>query len=394
MAPPPDARVGVIPGSARDARIDALRGFALLGILLVNIQSFVSGAPNAIGFLGPEAGAADRVAYFLTAAFVVGKFMPLYAMLFGAGFALLHEKLRARFAHPDRVYRRRLLFLFAFGLLHGLFIYFGDITLAYSVAGLVLLLHARNDAMQLARATRRWWIVAVAWLLLSILPWSGAEPSAALVEMVERNIEAGRLLGYWEQWPVRAEMAWWQQQANLFGLPTFIALMLTGALSQRAGWLRNLDALVWRRASQLGLAFGLPAGLAYGLWAVTHAQLDESLAMSTPIFLVQAAGLTLAFLYASVFLRRAPAPLIAWLAPAGRMPLSNYLIQSLAMGVLLPGWGLGLEARLGYAALSGVAVTVFISQVLTSHWWLANFAQGPLEALWRTWTYRGAARSV
>ena len=75
--------------TVRDERIDALRGFALFGILLVNIQSFLYGATNPIGYLTPDASILDRAALFATAAFANLKFMPLFAMLFGAGFSLL-----------------------------------------------------------------------------------------------------------------------------------------------------------------------------------------------------------------------------------------------------------------------------------------------------------------
>ena len=383
----------MIPDPGRDPRIDALRGFALLGILLVNIQSFISGAPNAVGYLLPDAGPADRIAYFLTASFVLGKFMPLFGMLFGAGFALLFDRLQVSFEDPRRLYRRRLLFLAAFGLLHALLLYFGDITLAYAIAGFVLLRHAGSDVPTLARATAGWWMFAVGWLLLSILPFgSGPGDVAPLVEMVERNVEAGLAHGFAALWPLRLQMGLWQIQANLLGLPSIIALMMTGALAQRAGWLRNPEAVAWRRAALLGLAVGLPAALTHGFWAVTHAQRDESLAVPAVMLVVQSISLTLSFFYAAAFLRRAPAAVVAWLAPAGRMPLTNYLLQSVAMAVLLPGWGLGLGAVLGYAKLGVLALVVFVTQVLASHWWLARHAQGPLEALWRAWTYRGAVR--
>jgi uncharacterized protein len=386
----------VIQASARDPRIDALRGFALLGILLVNIQTFISGAPNAIGYLAPDAGAADRVAYFLTATLVVGKFMPLFGMLFGASFALLFAKLRASFDEPRRLFRRRLLFLMAFGLLHGLFLYFGDITLAYAIAGMVLLSHEGSDVPRLARATAGWWIFAAVWLLISVWPLVGATADAAnpLIEMVRRNAEAALTSGYWSQWPLRVQMALWQMQANLLGLPSVIALMMTGALVQRAGWLRDPEHPGWRRAAPFGLALGLPATLAYGSWAVSHADLEGSMAVPAAVLVLQAISLVLALSYAATFLRRAPAAVVAWLAPAGRMPLTNYLLQSLAMNVLLPGWGLGLGAVLGYAQLSALAAAVFAAQAMASRWWLARFEQGPLEAIWRAWTYRGAARRV
>ncbi len=110
--------------TVRDERIDALRGFALLGILLVNIQSFLYGATNPIGYLRSDAGGLDRAALFVTAAFVNVKFMPLFAMLFGAGFSLLYAKLKTKTAEPRRIYRRRMLFLFVFGILHGVFLLF------------------------------------------------------------------------------------------------------------------------------------------------------------------------------------------------------------------------------------------------------------------------------
>ncbi|HQR70227.1 MAG TPA: DUF418 domain-containing protein [Burkholderiaceae bacterium] len=384
------------PAAARDPRLDALRGAALLGILLVNIQSWASGAPNAIGFLDTDAGAADLVAYFITATFVAGKFMPLFGMLFGAGFALLYSKLRASYAEPRRLYRRRLLFLAAFGMLHALLLYFGDITLAYAVAGLVLLHHADSEVPKLARATARWWILAAAWLLISILPFVGsaAEDTEPLIDMVESNLDAVLTLGYAEQWFLRLKMGLWQMQANFLGLPSIIALMMTGALAQRAGWLGNACATVSRGAMLLGIGVGLPAALAYGAWAVTHAALEQSLAVPPMVLALQALSVVLSFFYATTFLQRAPDAVVAWLAPAGRMPLSNYLLQSIAMALLLPAWGAGLAASLGYAELSLLAVAVFVIQVQASRWWLARHALGPLETLWRAWTYRGAVRQA
>ena len=78
-----------------------------------------------------------------------------------------------------------------------------------------------------------------------------------------------------------------------------------------------------------------------------------------------------------------------WLAPAGRMPLTNYLLQSIAMGASLSGWGLALASRLGYAETTALALAIFAAQLALSHWWLRRFGQGPLERVWRRWTYLG-----
>ena len=83
--------------------------------------------------------------------------------------------------------------------------------------------------------------------------------------------------------------------------------------------------------------------------------------------------------------------MVAFLAPAGRMPLTNYLLQSIAMGALLSGWGLALGPRLSYWQTAVVAMLIVVFQILLSSLWLGpmKMRQGPLEALWRAWTYRG-----
>jgi uncharacterized protein len=381
-------------GRARDPRIDALRGLALAGILLVNIQSYLWGAVNPIGFLAPGASAPDRAAHFLTAAFVAGKIMPLFGLLFGGGFSLLLGKLVASVAAPVAVYRRRLAFLLVVGIAHGVFLYFADITHTYALAGFVLLLYADASAAALARATVRWWMFAAAWALLLSLP--SLVDNAVPVDWLEEarlDFEISARLGYVDQWPVRIGLFTWQAQANLLGLPNIVALMMTGMLAHRAGWLADLDAPAWNRATALGLGVGMPAALGYGLWCAAHPGLEDSLVLPAWVLAMYFAGQALAFFYAAAFLRHAPESIIRWLAPAGRMPLTNYLLQSVAMGVLLSGWGLAWGADANYAQLSGLAIVVFALQVVASRWWLARHAQGPLEALWRAWTYRNAAPS-
>lgn len=378
------------PRVVRDARIDALRGFALAGILLVNIQSWLAGATVAIGFLPLDAAPVDRAAYFLTAAFVSGKFLPLFAMLFGAGFGLLYDKLQERYERPDAIYRRRMAFLLAFGIAHALLIYFGDITQAYAIAGFFLLRHARASASDVARAAMFWWLVAAAWLGFLLMSAGEVADVAEIADEVRANIALGATQGYVEQWALRAQMAAYQIQNNLIGLPTVIALMLTGLLAQRAGWLADRAASAWSKALRIGLVAGLPVALAAAWWLLGNAELDHVVAMPTWVFGLLSASVVLSFAYAALWMRHAPRALIAWLAPAGRMPLSNYLLQSVAMGALLSGWGLGLGDRVSYAQASALALAVFAVQAEISRWWLRRYAQGPLEALWRWWTYRGA----
>ena len=381
----------------RDERIDALRGFALFGILLVNIQSFLYGATNPIGYLPADAGWLDRIALFTTAAFVNLKFMPLFAMLFGAGFSLLYEKLRTRTLEPRKVYRRRMLFLFVFGILHGVFFYFGDITQMYAVAGLVLLLYVDRDVPGIARAARNWWIgmaVFTAVTFLLIAPATTLPPE--FVAEIKANFEIFSYGSYVEQLPVRIDEFRDLIVGNFLGLPLTVALMLTGMLAQRAGWLQQRDARIWRTASTLGLLVGLPAAVLYGYWLLTDIETYGLAATPQAATIPMLLSVALSFFYASVFLRKAPARVVSILAPAGRMPLTNYLMQSIAMGALLSGWGLALGPRLSYWQTAAVAMLIVVGQILLSSLWLGpmKMKQGPLEALWRAWTYRGLSKRL
>jgi len=211
------------------------------------------------------------------------------------------------------------------------------------------------------------------------------------VAAVQSNIEVFSRGSYIEQLPVRISEFGDLIIGNFFGLPLTVALMLTGMLAQRAGWLQQLDARAWRTASTLGLLIGLPAALLYGYWLLSDVEAYGLAATPYAATVPMLLGVCLSFLYASVFLRRAPPGVIALLAPAGRMPLTNYLLQSIAMGALLSGWGLALGPRLNYVQTALAAVVIVVFQILLSQLWFGpmKMKQGPLEALWRAWTYRG-----
>jgi uncharacterized protein len=378
------------PIAGRDERIDALRGFALGGILLVNIQSFVWGGTNPAGYLLDSASPIDHIAFCVTVALVNLKFMPLFAMLFGASFALLLQRLAARTSAPRAVFRRRLLFLFVFGLLHGMFVYYGDITHMYAVAGLILLNYADRSVPGLQRAVVRWWTAGL--VITVLLVWIGMqnEPEPAEVaDELQRNFAVLTGGSYWMQWPTRLSLFADIVLANIAGLPITIALMLTGMLAQRAGWLTNHAARAWRLAFLIGIAVGMPASLIYAALLYAEADFYGLDAFSAIAGIPGVVSITLSFAYAATFLRSAPAAVVRWLAPAGRMPLSNYLLQSIAMGALLSGWGCKLAPQLSYTATALLALAIYGAQLLLSRWWLRRWAQGPLEAAWRRWTYAG-----
>jgi uncharacterized protein len=393
---------GPVSASARDRRIDALRAFALAGILQVNIQSFVLGAGSPLGeFITPPTWL-DQGVYFLVSALVEYKFMPIFGLLFGAGFGLLWDRLPDLVERPEAVLGRRFAALLMFGFAHGVFLYYGDITNIYAVLGFLLLAVYRHaDPARLARSVRRWWIASllISSVLAVLVDLSGVQIEAAdeAAALMRENFLLFTTASYSAQLEPRVrEFANLTEAVYLYGqwVPIF-SWILTGLLAQRAGWLTRLDAhpRIARAAVLLGLGIGLPSALAYA-WLSLVAALDGpfigdgSVRAASPELLLLASSL-LAPMYVVLFLRYAPPVWVDWLAPAGRMPLSNYLLQSLAMGLLLSGWGFGWGAWMSQAELAGVAGIIVVVQWSASCWYLRRFEQGPLEAVWRKLTYAG-----
>lgn len=383
--------------SQRDERIDALRAFALAGILQVNIQSFVWGAGNPLGYLAPDADGLQRAVYFLLALLAEYKFMPIFGLLFGAGFGLLWDKFERQGLDPAQGMKRRMGWLLGFGLAHGLLLYYGDITHLYALLGLILIRYARRDLARLKRALIFWWGLALtATLALSLgLRWTlgtdAPDPEQAQALIASWQVYTGA--GWLAQFPQRATDFFLMVSAIWLGgqwIPSF-AILLTGLFAQRAGWVRlELHPRVRRMAIGLGLAIGLPASLVSATLLSLDAVAGPAMPADPLRWFVLSAVPLLGFAYAVVFLTRAPASWVKALAPAGRMPLTNYLLQSLAMGALLSGWGLGWGQWMDTAQLAGLGLVIVLVQWLISAAWMSRHAQGPIEALWRRYTYRGA----
>jgi uncharacterized protein len=175
-------------------------------------------------------------------------------------------------------------------------------------------------------------------------------------------------------------------------VPQIMALFVLGALAGRLGWLARPQRhrRVWRAATWIGIA-ALPFAAA-AAWLNFTTFRDSPGEPTSVGYALQNVGSLAACLYVAAFVRLRHRPvmrrLIAWLAPAGRVALTNYVAQSVAMGLLLSGWGFGLAACLARAELALLALAIVAAQFIASRAWLARFGQGPIEALWRRATYR------
>ncbi|EHK64873.1 DUF418 domain-containing protein [Achromobacter arsenitoxydans] len=374
--------------------VDALRGFALFGILVVNIGVFAfpfygGGVPDPV-YSGPL----DLTVRWLIAWLFETKFYLLFSFLFGYSFTLQMAAAEHGGAAFAPRFLRRLAGLAALGLAHAILFYQGDILLTYAVLGLALLLCRRMDP---GRALRRaLWLIVLAsavWALLGALSFLDPVPAGYAAQYKAdalASIEAYRgTIGTTIAQHIKelTDNVWF---TVLFVQgPYVFAMFLAGYALGR----RNALADPWRspRALWLLCALGLLPGLAGAAVYATSALPQARVVWELPGL---AAGLLTAPLlslsYGAAFLlalRTGPGRRLgSWLAPAGRMALSNYLMQSVVCAFLFTAWGLRWYAAVSPLAAFAIAVAIFAAQLPLSAWWLRRHAYGPVEWFLRALT--------
>lgn len=379
--------------AARSSRIDALRGFAVFGILLMNVWSFVYGYSL---YRYPATDAfplADQLSVLLVAAFAEQKFYPIFAFLFGAGFALQTGAHRAPgpvLHEIGAAYRRRLRWLLACGLLHGSLVWFGDILTMYAVTGFWLAPKAGRPLRELAASLR---ILAVVNLVL--VTAFGLISLSALGEFTEQLTDARRVHLVYTQgsWSAIALERLQDFGVNLFGFFFFVPhaalLFLLGVFALRLGYLTRPERhrAVWRKVLVASVAIGVPINAWWALSALRYTA-DPLAATGAHVLaesLLAFAGPALAAAYIAAFMLTRKT-IGAWLVPVGKMALTNYLMQSLTLMFLLQGSGLGLGAVMERWEMLALCFAIMPLQLLFSRWWLARHQQGPVEAAWRRYS--------
>jgi uncharacterized protein len=379
--------------------MDVLRGIAVFGILLVNIWSFAWGFGFLrYGLLPDAASNADRLAVFMVAFIAEQKFYPIFAFLFGAGFSLYTRSLKRRLQSWNGVhvrYRRRVIWLLGCGILHGTLVWAGDILTLYAIGGFLIL---RLAGARLRTVCNSLWNWSLAWLLLmalNVVVWLSAHQAdgghAQVASLVE---EAYRVRAIYTQGTVidlfLQRLADYLNVRSLLLLPHIMALFLLGIMSARLGWLTApwRHAGLWRRVRAIGYGVGIPLNLLWASMALAEAINPPGIPFykaAIAYALLPVAGSVLSAGYvASVMLagRNALHALEPWLAPAGRMALTNYLAQSVLGVSLLQAVGLGLGAAASHAVLLLIAAIIILLQLIISRWWLARHPQGVVESLY------------
>lgn len=395
-----------VAAAERIAAMDVLRGFALLGILLMNIEAFVGPLFQAITGLDPTLRGADRWADALVYILVQGKFYTLFSLLFGMGFAVMLARAQSADRPFFALYLRRTLALLAIGLVHALLVWSGDILVPYALLALVLLLlFRRTPQSRLPKWGVALYLVPSLFMLVSCLALLTPEGAAALQEgMAEQGAEMASALeaqrvAYGSGDYAAATARRIADTGMMLGgyLPFWgwqiLGMFLLGAWFVRSGAIAEPErfAPLYRRLRTVALPVGLGMML-LSFWlmpTIDFARLDLRIAIANALNAVGSllmclgyVGLVVGGLQSSAWHRR-----LALLAPAGRMALSNYLLQSLLCTLLFYHYGLGLFEQLSRAWQVPFVLVLFALQVAASHWWLARFRFGPMEWLWRWATY-------
>ncbi|SDO49978.1 uncharacterized protein SAMN05421507_102725 [Lentzea jiangxiensis] len=370
--------------NSRLVRLDALRGFALFGILAVNVWAFATGY-YVSGIADP---ARDPVIQWIVSMFFETKFYLLFSFLFGYSFTLQADSAaRAGAAFWPRMLRRHA-GLMAIGSAHAVLLFHGDILTTYAVLGLVLLtLRGISPRRAVWLAVSLLVVSGVLWTLLGVLdvfthtPIDATEVSARVAETVTayQGTPETVVAEHLRRLPETLQLVVFVQA------PSAMAMFLLGFAAGKRQVLaepRRYRAL-WSWLLRAGAPIGLTGAAFYAYVVVNHpGSGTETLAMGVSI--LTAPLLTGA--YVAALLRLFDTRVAEVFAPAGRVALSNYILQSVVLGVVFTAYGLGLVGRLSYGAIAGVVIGVYAIQLVVSALWLRSHRYGPLERLLRTVT--------
>lgn len=384
--------------SSRLDLVDALRGFAIVSIMLLhNIEHFdlyftPAGLPE---WMKPL----DQGIWDTMFALFGGKSYAIFALLFGVTFQLQHDGRAARGEDFRGRFAWRMLLLLGFGLVNTAF-YQGDILSIYAVLGLALLpvarLRSRTVFLLACFLTLQPLAWVDAWHALGQAPGKLPDPASwAYFARANDYMMHGSVLDAWIGNLTngkRAALLWSWENGRILQIP---ALFMLGMLAGRAGLLAVSDAnrRAWRRIFFGALVLLAPLYFVHshlGQWIAAEALRRPLAAVSAPLANL-AVMLLLVTGFALLYRRASGARLLGVFRPLGRMSLTSYMMQSLAGTFLYHGYGLGLYQYTGatYSLLIGIGLAVL--QGCFSAWWLRHHKQGPLEALWHRLTWIGSA---
>jgi uncharacterized protein len=381
---------------SRIIALDALRGAGILGILVVHVQLFAMplatrSNPTVYGDLAGAGGAVWLATYVLAD----GKFIAIFAMLFGAGIAMLAARREAAGLPAASLHYRRMAALLVVGVLHAYLAWYGDMLVTFALCGALVFLHRELSPTRLIVAGLIF--LGVAPLLSSALAWAtpGVVEQAKVLSGLSPDGVAREVAAYRGGWLLqqthRVPTAWEFQTSYLAlrGVWQTSGLMLLGMGLFRMGVLTGERPSRWYAALAAG---GFGAGVPLMLWSARRSFAhgwDLRDHMLVGIHLDYWGNLLVGLGWVGtilLLLRRGVVPQAV--VAVGRTALSNYLLETLLCTTVFYGHGLGLFGSVDRVGQLAFVVLVWVIQLVLSPWWLGRFATGPVEWALR-WSTHG-----
>ncbi|MCK0155780.1 DUF418 domain-containing protein [Cellulophaga sp. F20128] len=389
--------------------LDVLRGIAIFFIFCANIVYFSGYFDFPVELrTGPTFFKIDDYFEFVMHMLVDGKFYSIFSLLFGIGCAIQLQNITSQNKHFTSFFRRRMLWLLGFGLLHLVFLWMGDILTLYALLGLVLILFVQCTDKQLLQ-----WAVIL--ILLPLLNWGvihllgfnypsffyNLNPQFNAYVGVPNSTDYGILLTDFNAY-LRNENLLDFFKANMGA--TFIrigdilnegrafkvlGIFLLGLWAGRKILNENLleNRAFLKKIAIWGLCIGLPISCSRSFIVFFLDSSDFWSFMSTLSYAFGTVPLAIAYTAILALVFKKEGRFLHWFAPVGKMALSNYLMQTIVATIVFYGIGFKLAGSLGYTLVIGSGLLIFSAQVIFSRWWLKRFTFGPMEWLWRQLTY-------
>lgn len=376
-------------GKNRIISLDMMRGFAILGIFLVNMLSFHS----PILYIDPLSwweNPLDKVIYSVIDVVAQGSFYPLFSLLFGYGLVLLHQTTTKRGESFYLIASRRLAMLLAIGMIHAVFIWHGDILINYALLGFLFLLFLRLSGKTMLITGRLLWLIPN--IVLSLLFFAltllvpGEEMSIYDPVMAKQSVEIYQQGSYMEI--LKQRLTDWYAVNNLDNsflmLFSIFPFFLIGGGMAKLRWFERVKELRKSMLTAFSLFFTLGLLIKISPYVIGHHLAFEYIQDSF-------GGPMLAFAFAfgvALWAEKSPDnKLLGALAPVGKTSISNYLLQSVVSVLLFYAFGFGLYNKVSVLTGTVFVFIIYGLQILLSSYWLKHHPYGPVEWVWRSVTY-------
>ncbi|MDB5348806.1 MAG: hypothetical protein JWN86_53 [Planctomycetota bacterium] len=419
-----------VEATERVASVDVIRGVALLGILAMNIVDFAwPGQVYSIPIMDPEAGPVDTTIWAFNHLVFDTKMMTLFSMLFGAGLVLMSDRSERRGARMRGVYYRRVAWLLVIGLIHAYLIWDGDILVMYALCGFLLYPFRKLRPRTLIITGTLFSLIFVP--LLLGFRFGGVPYMRETAGRVEAEIKQGKRPHWWDEkvrdgWKAmsKSEMPKREDFLKAIALhrgpyPELVKhragqLIFAQTLGFVLGgwWLAGGRMLIGMGLMKLGvfsaersrrfyllmMVLGYGLGLPLMVFDSAH-QITHGFFLGHQIwylldgwpFLTLYGSIPVVFGHIGAVMLICKSGALTWLtrrlAAAGRMALSNYLLDSVVCTTLFYGYGFDLFGAIHRPMLYAIVISLWVVQLLVSTMWLDVFRFGPAEWVWRSLTY-------